>query len=66
MDLGRWKLVINTSTTRHGYGRRMNRPLCPEDSPVAAHVSRARTTVVPTATTRPARAMASRASGGTR
>ena len=58
--------MSSTSTTRHGYGRRMNRSLRPLDAPVAAHDSRARTEVVPIATTRPARSTASIVASGTR
>ena len=52
VERGRWKLVISTSTTAKAEPGRMYRSLCPSSTPVAAAVSRARTVVVPTATTR--------------
>ena len=66
VERGMWKLVIRTSTTFQSYGRRMNRSVRPASSPVVAADSRARTDVVPTATTRRASLQASRVSAGTR
>src|SRR3954451_18785680 len=61
---GRWKLVIISSTTFQSYGRLMNSLVRPCDSPSAAD-SRARTVVVPTATTRRACRHCSSTSGAT-
>ena len=66
MERGRWKLVSRTSTTANSNPGRMNRSLCPSSAPVAAAVSRARTVVVPTATTRAARRQALQVAAGTR
>ena len=49
-----WKFVIRQSTAANVHGLRMNRSVRPSSRPLRAALSRARTTVVPTATTRPA------------
>ncbi len=60
-----WKLVSRASTTRHGQGRWMNSSVRPSRLPLAAADSSARTTVVPTATTRRASRQAARVASGT-
>ena len=61
MERGWWKLVSRASTQRNSKPGRMKRCVLPDQGsvpPPRAAVSRARTHVVPTATTRPPRALA--------
>jgi hypothetical protein len=51
-DFGKWKFVINRSTTFHSKPGRMKRSVGPDNCLVAAADSSARTEVVPTAKTR--------------
>src|SRR2546430_13762018 len=52
VERGRWKLVSSRSTTRKRNPGYTNSPVSPLNSPVCAAVSRARSEVVPTASTR--------------
>src|SRR5664280_617545 len=65
LDRGRWKLVTSTSTTRKVCLPWIYRSVRPESRPVEAADSRARTAVVPTATTRSALAHAAKVDAGT-